>query len=247
MPLEPDNTVLEELGSGWVLCQKQNIQGDIFFFNCETHEVSESPPAEINVATPPDALPPSEASTRASTQRLSGPVVKAPMEEMQIQQPPATVMAECGNWLICEDSLGEFYYHVPTNQAYDEPPPELVYLYQQQEEEHRNSQLEQLRQQLHLHEQLKLKQRPQVQQPVLVQQRVVGSTVYPGQPAPPVRSVVYRTLQPTQTYSYPTQQIVQNPVQQTLHKASYVPQNLLDGCNPAVACTYRSGQARYRH
>jgi len=153
---------------------------------------------------------------------------------MQMQQ-PATVMAEYGNWLICEDSLGEFYYHVPTNQAYDEPPPELVYLYQQQEEEHRNSQLEQLRQQLHLHEQLK--QQPQVQQQVLVQQRVVGSAAYPAQPVPSVR-VVYRMQQPTQTNSYPVQQIVQ--------KAAYVPQNVPDRCNQAVTYTYRSGQARYR-
>merc|ERR1712137_1474767 len=36
-----------------------------------------------------------------------------------------------GNWVICEDSQGEFYHDTMTGQSYDAPPQDLVLLYQQ--------------------------------------------------------------------------------------------------------------------
>lgn len=261
--LEPETSVLEDLGSGWVLCQKQNISGDIFFFNCETNEVSVNPPKVAGVASPPDAFLASE-STRSSLHTLH----TLPTEDIIMQQ-PATVLADLGEWIICEDTMGEFYYHAPTNQSFDNPPPELVHLYQQQEEKHRENQLEQLRQQLHLHERLKQQKQhhqqhqPQVQQPVLaevqqpvfaVQPRIVGnvgSSTYSVQPstfstqqAPPMR-VMYQ-LQPAHSRSVP-------PVQQVVQKtnyampAQYSERNGAPTAGTAVQTyTMKSGAARYR-
>lgn len=57
---------------------------------------------------------------------------------MQMQLPPqppppqsATVKAQLGDWLICEDEQGVFYQDSVTNDTYDNPPPELVGLWAQ--------------------------------------------------------------------------------------------------------------------
>merc|ERR1712061_642258 len=42
-----------------------------------------------------------------------------------------TVKLQLGEWIICDGSRGEFYYNTTTRQALDQPPPELVQLYQQ--------------------------------------------------------------------------------------------------------------------
>eukprot|EP00929_Paragymnodinium_shiwhaense_P106337 TRINITY_DN7162_c0_g2_i5.p1 TRINITY_DN7162_c0_g2~~TRINITY_DN7162_c0_g2_i5.p1 ORF type:complete len:836 (+),score=289.73 TRINITY_DN7162_c0_g2_i5:90-2597(+) len=44
---------------------------------------------------------------------------------------PATVKQQIGDWLICEDGQGEFYSHAPSGQMYNEPPPELLALLDQ--------------------------------------------------------------------------------------------------------------------
>lgn len=40
------------------------------------------------------------------------------------------VVAQIGDWAICEDAQGEFYYNNATAQSYDTPPPELLQLMQ---------------------------------------------------------------------------------------------------------------------
>ena len=36
------------------------------------------------------------------------------------------VKLEIGEWLVCEDAQGEFYFHAPSGQSFDQAPPELV-------------------------------------------------------------------------------------------------------------------------
>jgi len=50
------------------------------------------------------------------------------------QQNPseAVVKGQVGDWLICEDSAGEFYSHAQTQESFDQPPEELLRLLEQQ-------------------------------------------------------------------------------------------------------------------
>lgn len=47
-------------------------------------------------------------------------------------QPESVILDEVGEWLVCEDAMGLFYHHAPTQQSFDQPPPELVQYYEQQ-------------------------------------------------------------------------------------------------------------------
>merc|ERR1711972_677819 len=39
------------------------------------------------------------------------------------------VVDQIGDWLVCEDALGLFYHHVPTQQSYDNAPNEFLMLF----------------------------------------------------------------------------------------------------------------------
>lgn len=126
----------DAVGEGWVMCQRQNVQGDMFFMNTLTNEVSLNPPSHGSPPAPPlpQGTKPSLPSTRKSKLEATPSVV--PVAAAASQQ-AALVLADFGDWAICEDTLGEFYYHYPTNLSYDEPPAELMQLWQVQEQEAR--------------------------------------------------------------------------------------------------------------
>lgn len=42
------------------------------------------------------------------------------------QEAQSIVKLEIGEWLVCEDAQGEFYFHAPSGQSFDQAPPELV-------------------------------------------------------------------------------------------------------------------------
>jgi hypothetical protein len=44
----------------------------------------------------------------------------------------AEVRAQIGNWLICQDAMGEFYQNAATGQQFDQAPAELLQLIQAQ-------------------------------------------------------------------------------------------------------------------
>jgi len=56
----------------------------------------------------------------------------APGQEAQAQ---ASVKQQTGDWLICEDAQGEFYSYQPTGQTFDQPPPELLQLIEQMQQQ----------------------------------------------------------------------------------------------------------------
>merc|ERR1719453_2429029 len=42
----------------------------------------------------------------------------------------ASVIVETvGDWLVCEDGAGHFYYHNPTQQSFDNAPPEFLAMF----------------------------------------------------------------------------------------------------------------------
>lgn len=131
--IKGDVKIIDVVGEGWVMCQRQNVQGDIFYMNMETNEVSLNPPSHGSPPAPPLPLgtKPSPPSTRKSKLEATPSVVPV------ASQLPAAVLADFGDWAICEDTIGEFYYHWPTNQSYDEPPAEVIQLCQVHEQEER--------------------------------------------------------------------------------------------------------------
>merc|ERR1719215_887064 len=56
------------------------------------------------------------------------------MAEPAGQQPPmqAIVKQEIGPWQICEDAQGDYFVYLPSGQTFDNMPPELLQLLQQQ-------------------------------------------------------------------------------------------------------------------
>jgi len=44
------------------------------------------------------------------------------------QQAQSSVKLEVGDWMVCEDAMGEFYHHSPTGQSFDQAPAQLVEL-----------------------------------------------------------------------------------------------------------------------
>jgi len=123
---DADVKVIDVVGEGWVMCQRQDVSGEIFYMNMKTNEVSQDPPAPCSPPAPP--LPQGTVTRPHSVHATTHAV---PL----VTDQPAAVLAEYGDWAICEDVQGEFYYHWPTNQSYDNPPAELLQLCQVQEQE----------------------------------------------------------------------------------------------------------------
>jgi len=123
---DADVKVIDVVGEGWVMCQRQNVSGDIFYMNMKTNEVSLDPPAPLSPPAPP--LPQGTLTRHHSVHEVT-PVVPVVIDQ------PAAVLEEYGDWAICEDDQGEFYYHWPTNQSYDNPPAELLQLVEAQDRE----------------------------------------------------------------------------------------------------------------
>mmetsp|Transcript_51369 Transcript_51369/g.122057 ORF Transcript_51369/g.122057 Transcript_51369/m.122057 type:complete len:568 (-) Transcript_51369:62-1765(-) len=123
--------VLRELPFGWLECLHSE---GIFYYNQDTLRASVELPDElIGRVDEPAAL-----------QEIGTAGVAADGESASV------VKMQLGDWMVCEDGQGEFYWHVPTQQSFDDPPPELVQLYdlslQEEERERRvQEQLMQLR------------------------------------------------------------------------------------------------------
>jgi hypothetical protein len=101
------SVVLQQLGQGWLQCQDQE---GIFYYNSVTKQESVDVPMELRPAmqVAPQYAPAAQA-------------VPAPAEP---EKP--VVKMQFGDWMVCEDSQGEFYYHELSKQSFDTPPPELV-------------------------------------------------------------------------------------------------------------------------
>jgi len=135
---------IQSLGSGWIHCQSPR---GVFYFNRQRLQISMQPPQEV--------LGKNQAWSQPSPEVEQPQQPRLPQPPMQQQAPVAPVMpdqnqtkttvrSQIGDWAICMDQQGEFYYHFPTSQSYDRPPPELVQYYQEQKAQQA---LEQQRQQ----------------------------------------------------------------------------------------------------
>jgi len=43
----------------------------------------------------------------------------------------SVIVEQVGDWLVCEDALGVFYHHTPSQQSFDNCPPEFLALFPQ--------------------------------------------------------------------------------------------------------------------
>lgn len=125
MPSFEGLTVLAVYEAGWTACR--SADGDTFFFNLQTDEVSTTPPAGAMMAAKGEesAKPPALADAVAAL--VQAEAADTPVAE---PAPPANILQELGDWMICEDAQGEFYWNVSSSTSYDKPPEELLLLYQ---------------------------------------------------------------------------------------------------------------------
>jgi hypothetical protein len=80
---------------------------------------------------PPQGSVPMVAAAPVQAMTMAAPMA-APMPAVMAMGAESVVLDEVGDWLVCEDALGLFYYHSPTAQSHDMPPPELVQYYEMQ-------------------------------------------------------------------------------------------------------------------
>jgi hypothetical protein len=174
--------VLAVYDEGWTQCRNEN--GNVFFFNLQTDEVSMTPPSGampmgasqesqhqqeqtqdkgVTEANQPVGAPciavqnvaegrlwtPEVDIARTLEQHCASPMFpsiqehdtkavssEAPLSGLAEQNgPPAQILEELGDWMICEDEQGEFYWHVPSSASFDSPPAELLQLHQQHRRE----------------------------------------------------------------------------------------------------------------
>jgi len=121
--------------------QCKDEQG-LFFFNSQTQQSSDVLPPEL--AGMAAQLQPGggqqqqlqaqqrQAQQRLQEQQFQGRQMQAQVQAQQAQQTKQKFTL--GPWVVCEDGQGEFYFHTPTGQSFDEPPPELVQLYKAQQQ-----------------------------------------------------------------------------------------------------------------
>jgi len=131
--------VLRDLGGGWLQCQDQ--QG-IFFFNQQTQQSSDVVPpelagvaAQLQLGGVGQAVPVVLQQPQLQPQQMQAQMQVQQMQAQQAQQAAAQTKQKftLGPWIVCEDSQGEFYYHTPSGQSFDQPPQELVQLYKAQQ------------------------------------------------------------------------------------------------------------------
>jgi len=62
----------------------------------------------------------------AAPTQFGAPVMEAAMPAGQ-----SVIVEQAGDWLVCEDALGIFYHHTPTQQSFDNVPEEFLGLFPQ--------------------------------------------------------------------------------------------------------------------
>jgi len=55
----------------------------------------------------------------------------APVMEAAMPAGQSVIVEQAGDWLVCEDALGIFYHHTPTQQSFDNVPEEFLGLFPQ--------------------------------------------------------------------------------------------------------------------
>ncbi|CAK0795642.1 unnamed protein product [Prorocentrum cordatum] len=117
--------VLRELPRDWVQCR--DAQG-IFYYNKATQRSSDDLPDELR------APEPAPAPAAHYAQPTHGAHLQPQYLQQQPQQPQPqpqqqaqpTVHAKVGDWSVCEDDQGIYYFHHPSGRSTEEQPPEVA-------------------------------------------------------------------------------------------------------------------------
>jgi hypothetical protein len=59
------------------------------------------------------------------------PTAQAQVVESAMPSGQSVIVEQVGDWLVCEDALGVFYHHTPTQQSFDNCPAEFLALFPQ--------------------------------------------------------------------------------------------------------------------
>lgn len=102
----------------WQICE--DAQGE-FYVHAPTGQTFNEAPLDLLRLVQAAQKP-------AVPQQYAAPPAVAP--PAAAPAPQAKLKMTLGDWQICEDAQGEFYVHAPTGQTFDQPPPQLVQLYQ---------------------------------------------------------------------------------------------------------------------
>jgi hypothetical protein len=57
---------------------------------------------------------------------MAAAMTTAPMTPIMQEGGQSVIIEQVGDWLVCEDALGVFFHHTPTQQSYDNAPPEFM-------------------------------------------------------------------------------------------------------------------------
>merc|ERR1712072_857341 len=60
---------------------------------------------------------------------VSPATVAAPLVESAMPAGQSVIVEQVGDWLVCEDTMGIFYHHTPTQQSFDNAPTEFLMLF----------------------------------------------------------------------------------------------------------------------
>merc|ERR1719482_1434373 len=94
----------------------EDAQGE-YYLNSRTGQTFDQPPAEL-------------VQLYQQAQQPQQPAAQQAKYAQPQQQAAQKIKQQLGDWLICEDAQGEFYVNSRTQQSFDQPPAELVQLYQ---------------------------------------------------------------------------------------------------------------------
>merc|ERR1719502_879524 len=88
----------------------------------------------VTYAAPTSAVmaqPVYQTSSYLPAVQQAAPVVAAAQPMTMGGAGQSVIVDQIGDWLVCEDAMGLFYHHTPTQQSHDNPPPEFLMLFPQ--------------------------------------------------------------------------------------------------------------------
>lgn len=90
-------------------------------------------PAPVGMAAPPMPITTAPAPQVVSYMPPAqvAPVVVEQFAPAMGMDGQSVVVEQIGDWLVCEDALGLFWHHAPTQQSFDNAPPEFLMLFPQ--------------------------------------------------------------------------------------------------------------------
>mmetsp|Transcript_17954 Transcript_17954/g.41897 ORF Transcript_17954/g.41897 Transcript_17954/m.41897 type:complete len:353 (+) Transcript_17954:149-1207(+) len=129
--------VLEEMRDGWLQCLDED---GVFYYNERTQQASVALPLELGglaeaeqvklASTVQHQAKPLNTDSSAAA-APAAPPVKAPKKSVIKKRDNPVVKLQLGDWMVCEDESGEYFFDAATQTALSTPPEAFVQLYEE--------------------------------------------------------------------------------------------------------------------